>query len=264
MPDTVCMRIGEIERPDIEEFFVALQNFIGLLKDVDASLAESKSGNLHWKVSSLQKDPLPVIGVTSYLRRREIEDITTKVEREIFSNIAALNSKGQLSRIFPDAALTKVQRIAKTTPKIGTSAIYIDTKEPVKQTVDISSKTLSELEIIREPKSASWGTIYGELGAICIRNGNEYRIWDEDSGRPVVCNFSAAEEEEIKDQLRSRVAVSGMIQANSQGQPISIRKVDHREVIKEDDLPTIEEMVGIVPDFTGGLSLREYFEEMNS
>jgi hypothetical protein len=257
------MRVGEYDRPDIEDFFAAFQNFVGLLKDVDAALAQKKKGNLRWKVTSLTKSPMPVIGVTSYLRRT-VEDITSRVEREIFGNIAALNEKSELTRTFSDSSLARIERIAKTTPRIGNSVIYIDTREAASPTVNITRETLEQVESIREPKSASWGTIYGKLGAIYVHNGNEYRVWDEDSGRPVVCTFKPSEEQSIKDLLRYRVAVSGMIQANTHGLPISIRRVDQLEQIRESDLPTIEEMVGIVPDFTGGLSLKEYFEEMDT
>lgn len=263
MAETFCMRIGESERPEIEQFFIALSNFVGLLKDIDAAIAQKKTGNLLWRVTSLKKDPVPVIGVSSYLRRTG-QDISSRVEREVFGNISAINENKEISRTFPDAALARVERIAKTTRKIGASAIYIDTLKEVKPSVDITHTTMDQIEVIREPKSSSWGMIYGELGSICIRNGNEYRVWDEDSGKPVVCNFKGSEEERIKSLLRKRVVVTGMIQANSQGFPISIRAAESVDPVDETDLPTIKEMIGLVPDFTGGVSLKEFLEEMDS
>lgn len=262
MNEAFCMRIGEIERPDVEDFFAAFQSFLGLLKDVDAALAEHRNGNLLWRVTTLKKDPMPVVGVTPFpIKKRP--DTSRSVQRELFGNISALNERGEWGRNLSDLALGRVEKIAKTSPRIGPSVIYIDSREPVgSPTASISRQTLDQVEILREPRSSAYGTIYGDLGSICIRNGNEFRVWDEESGRPVVCGFKPVEEQRIKDLLRKRVAITGMIQFNSHGWPISVKNPDAPEVIAEEELPTIEEMVGLIPNFTGGLSLTEFIEEM--
>jgi hypothetical protein len=257
------MRIGEYDRPDVEDFFTGFQSFLGLLKDIDAAIAEKKSGNLHWRVTTLKKEPMPIVGVTPYVLRKA-EDISHRVEKAVFGNLASLNERGEWSRSLPDAALGRVEKIAKMTPKIGSSVIYIDTHAPVQtQSASISRQTLTQLEIIREPKSSAYGTIYGELGSICIRNANEYRVWEEESGRPVVCGFKVQEEQVIKDLLRSQVEVAGTIQYNSNGAPISVRNIENITRRDQEAVPTIEEMVGLVPNFTGGLSLKEFLEDMD-
>lgn len=263
MAETFCMRIGEYDRPDVQDFLIALHNFLGLLRDIDASIAQKKTGNLLWRVTDLRKDPIPIIGVTPFVFKKH-QDSSQSVQREVFGNLAMLNEKGEWSQSLPYAALVRVEKIAKTTPNIGSSVIYIDSRQAVETpapTATITRQTMEQLEILRDPKSAAYGTIYGELGSICIRKGNEYRVWDEDSGRPVVCAFNTSEEEDVKNLLRKRVAVTGMVQFNSHGWPISVQQIESRQRVEDEDLPTIAEMVGLVPNFTGGVSLEDFLEE---
>jgi hypothetical protein len=262
LAETICMRVGEQDKIDFSDFVGALNNFLGLLKDVDSAVAKRKSGNLHWRVTSLRKDPIPIVGVTPF-QRRTVEDISSKVERQVLTNIDSLTANGERNNFFSDSALSRVERIAKTTPRIGASVIYIDTQEEVKFSTTIHQQTLAHVRDLTDVKSRSFGTVCGVLGSISIRNGNEFRVWDEDTGRPVRCNFARNEEARIKELLRSRVMVTGTINANRYGLPLNVNPIESINLSTMGDLPTIEEMAGLVPDFTGGLSLKQFFEEMD-
>lgn len=261
MAETIYMRVGEQDKVDFADFVDALTNFLGLLKDVDATVAQRKTGTLNWRVTALNRDPHPIVGVTPYLRRA-MNDISSFVEREVVRNMATLTMNGERNKFFSDAALARVERIARMTPRIGSSIIYIDTREQMNISTTITQQTLSHVQDLTDVKSQSFGSVIGELGSISVRRGNEFRIWDEDSNRPVRCSFSQIEEKKIKELLRHRVIVTGIVSSNRYGLPlsVSIESVDKADI---GDLPTIEEMAGLVPDFTGGLSLQQFFEEMD-
>lgn len=263
MAETICMRVGENERIDIDDFVSALQNFLGILRDVDSAIAAKSKGNLLWRITTLKKDPLPVVGVTGYLRKA-VEDISRRVEREIFRNIDTLNENGERNKFFPDAALSKVGRIAKSTQKIGSSLIYIDAPELESQkSTSITGKTLDQFKDLFDVKSTSYGVVFGQLGSISIHNGNEFRVWDEDTNKPVLCDFKIDEEEKMKGLLRQRVMVAGMVNSNRHGFPLSVKHIESVEPADKGDLPSIEEMAGLVPDFTGGVPLKEFLEELD-
>jgi hypothetical protein len=256
------MRIGEQDKIDFSDFVGALNNFLGLLKDVDSTVASRKSGNLHWRVTSLTKAPVPIVGVTPF-QRRSAEDTSSKVERQVLTNMDTLTANGERNNFFSDSALSRVEKIARTTSKIGASVIYIDTQEEVKPTTTINEQTLAHIRDLTDVKSRSFGVICGILGSISIRNGNEFRVWDEDTNRPVRCNFARSDESRIKELLRSRVTITGTINSNRYGFPLSVNPIESVNPSTLIDLPTIEEMAGLVPDFTGGLSLKQYFEELD-
>ena len=96
-----------------------------------------------------------------------------------------------------------------------------------------------------------------------MHKGHEFRVWDTQTNRPVRCYFNKHRESDAKDLLGKPVVATGMVKADRYGRPISmnVEEFDPFAAVAT-GLPTIEEMRGILPDFTGGLSLLEYFEEV--
>lgn len=260
MAEQIYMRVGENNSVDLSEFVGATGNFLGLLREVDSAVAEKKTGFLRWKVTTLQHQPSPLIGVTPLLQRTATDDISVRVEREVINNVVSLTEKGERSKYLSDAALNRVERIAKTAPKIGESAIYTSTKGAMELSTRVTVKTLAQVREMTSIKSVSFGTVVGNLDSISVHRGKEFRVWDENIKRPVRCRFDSRQEAKAKDLLGKRVIVSGMINADRNGQPVSMT-IETLDGVSLDSLPTIEEMIGRVPNFTGGLSLREFLED---
>jgi hypothetical protein len=259
MAEPIYMRVGEGSTIDLPEFVRATGNFLGLLQEVDSSVAERKAGNLRWRVTSLQNNPSPIIGVTPLLRRA-VNDTSARVEHEVISNVLSLTERGERNRFLSDAALTRVENLAKTAPKIGGSSIYTDVKNSVTLTT-ITVKTLSQVQDLTNPRSVSFGTVIGSLDTISVHQGLEFRVWDEDTKRPVRCYLQAKQKAQAMELLGARVLVTGMMKADGYGRPLSMTVEAFDSVSSPISLPTIDEMRGSIPDFTGGLSLKEFFED---
>jgi hypothetical protein len=260
MTEPIFMRVGEGNVIDLPEFWRATGNFLGLLQEVDSSVAERKSGNLRWRVTTLQNDPSPLIGVTPVLRRA-VNDTSQKVGREIITNIDSLTERGERNRFLSDAALTRVEKLAKTAPRMGASAIYTAAKESINLTTVVTVKTLTQVQDLTNPKSISFGTVVGSLDTISVHSGLEFRVWDEDTKRPVRCYLHHKQKAQAMELLGARVLVTGIVKADRYGRPLSMQVETFDSVSIATNLPTIEEMRGSVPDLTGGLSLKEFFED---
>lgn len=261
MSEPIYMRIGERDTVDLPDFFRATGNFLGLLQEVDSSVAERKTGNLRWRVTTLRDNPSPLIGVTPVLAVRRLDDTSAKVEREIIGNVVSLTERGERNKFLSDAALTRVEKLAKATPRIGASTIYTGTNDSLKLTTIISVKTLTQVQDLTSPKSISFGTVVGSLDTISVHNGLEFRVWDNETKRPVRCFLDSRQKAQAMDLLGVRVLVTGMIRADRYGRPLSMQVETFDSVSNLNDLPSIEEMRGLIPDFTGGLSLKEFFED---
>jgi hypothetical protein len=263
MAEQMFMQVGQnnIELPD---FASATQNFLGLLQEVDSSIAERKIGNLRWRVTTLRDDPFFLIGVTPvvrHVRHRSLNDTRTKVEREIITIISSITEKGERNKFLSDAALLKVERIAKMTPRIGESSIYTSNGSGLNLSTTVTVKTLDQLQDLTSPKSVSFGTLTGSLDTISVHNGLEFRVWDDETKRPVRCFLDMRQRRKAMEMLGQRVVVDGMMKADRNGRPISMNVENFDPISEPSQLPTIKEMRGLVPDFTGGRSLKEYFEE---
>jgi hypothetical protein len=260
MAEPIYMQIGEGRSVDLPELVGAMGNFLGLLREVDSTVAQKKTGFLRWKVTTLKHDPSPLVGVTPLLQRNAVDDTGFRVEHEVINNVVSLTEKGERNRYLSDAALSRVEKIAKTAPKIGESIIYTSHNGAVELSTKVTVKTFDQVREMTSIKSVSYGTVVGNLDSISVHKGKEFRVWDEDIKRPVRCRFDSRQESQAKDLLGRRVIVTGMIQADRQGKPVgmTVETLDGAEL---GILPSIEEMMGLVPDFTGGLSLREFFED---
>ncbi len=266
MAEPIYMQIGEGSRSlDLPDLVTAMGNFLGLLREVDSTVSGAKIGNLSWKVTTLQNEPAPLIGVTPNvrLRKRVINDTSHLVEREIITNVRTLSERGERNKFLSDAALTKIENIAKTTERIGDSTIYSATKDSMKLTTSVSVATLKQLKELTSVKSTSFGTITGTLDTISVRRGLEFKILDDVSARPVSCHLNPKQIHEAMSLLGKRVIVTGVLRADRYGRPISMGVKVFLPFPKPTVYPTIEEMRGLVPNFTGTLSLKEFFEDFD-
>ncbi len=78
--------------------------------------------------------------------RKPRSDSGERVERELIQNVTALTERGERSKLLSDAAVNRVERIAKTAPKIGASTIYTDVKGSLSLSTTVSVKTLTQVQ----------------------------------------------------------------------------------------------------------------------
>lgn len=262
MADTIFLRVGTEDRIPLTAFIDSLRNFLLVLQDLDATISHDSRGSMIWEVVSLQKNSPPVIGVAPKQKRAQDRNVSEVVEEQLITNTRLLLSSGERNQYMSDAALTRVERLAKLTPKVGTMAIYLNGSGVIKDEADITENTLKNVRQLTGVKYSAYGSIVGSLDAITVHKGNEFRVWDETTKKPVRCKFDEGALDHVKSLLKGRVLVSGIVQSNSAGNPIVI-SVEDLEAAPKRILPTIEEMSGLVEDFTAGKSLKEYMKELS-
>ena len=99
---------------------------------------------------------------------------------------------------------------------------------------------------------AEYGSLEGVMGAINVHRRRTLTIWESISGLAVRCQFPEEYEETVRDLLRSRVRVSGLIKYFADGRPRSI--VDFRDIENlTPDAALTPAGFGSIPDLTGGL-----------
>lgn len=261
MADTIYLRVGNSDRITLGTFIDSLRDFKAVLENLDATLSRSSQGSIHWEVSVLEKNSPPLIGVTPKVKRGR-DDISFAVEKEFINNARLLTSKGERTEHLSDSALGKFQNLAGRTAKIGPMSVFINGDGPVKAKVDISEVTYQKVRQLTGVKYSAYGSVFGSLDSISIHSGNEFRIWSDSSHKPIRCRFPQDDLDRVKEYLGQRVMVAGAVQSNAAGNPISI-DVRELEPSVKPALPTIEEMSGLIDDFTAGLSLREYMEQLS-
>lgn len=263
MSETIFLQVGSDNRIPFGAFVESLRNFLSVLKDIDATISHNPQGHLVWEVVSLQKNSPAVIGVAPKLRRPQYSNVSEVVEEQLITNTRLLSFKGERNEYLSDAALTKIENLAKLTPKLGAIEIYLNGDGTKKSKADITQKTLDNVNQLTKVKYHAFGSIVGNLDAISVHKGNEFRVWDEITKKSVRCAFDEKDIEQVKSMLKSRVVVFGDVQSNSSGSPVVI-SVEELEPYPQKELPSIEEMSGFIENFTEGKSLKEYMEALSN
>ena len=103
----------------------------------------------------------------------------------------------------------------------------------------------------RDDRRKSVGSVLGRLETITVHRDTEIHVWDENTNRPVRCRYPIDLEDTVKALLRERVLVSGLVAFNPDNQPVRVEVSTIERCPDETELPTIEQMSGLLPDATG-------------
>jgi hypothetical protein len=261
MPNIIFLRVGDRDRLPLRDFIASLRHFLDILRDFDATISKDPLGTAIWEVVSLEQKSPPVVGVSPDIKHGK-PDISDTIERQIIETTNHLTMTGERNPLVSDSALDKIENLARKAKVFGPHLIFVNANGRPKQESSVNERTLEKVQQITGIKYSAFGSITGELGEIFVHNKNEFRVWDEHTGRPVRCKFETPEQEKkIKDLLRSRVVVSGVVYSNASGTPVSL-EMENLDIAVKRTLPTIDEMRGLVEDFTGGKKLKDYLGEI--
>lgn len=261
MSDTIFLRVGTENRITLKDFVDSLANFLSVLKNLDSAVSRRMYGSADWEVVRLEKNSAPLVGVQPFTRQGA-EDVSFVVENQLIEN-AHLLTKSERTEFMSDKALYSFGKLAEKTKKLGPMEVFINGTGTIKAKADISENTFQGIQQLTTAKYYDFGTIQGSLDSISVHRAHEFRIWNDENKKSVLCRFNESDLEKVKLLLKSRVMVTGNIESNAAGIPIAI-SVEDLEPAATIEVPTIDEMTGLVPNITEGLSLKEYMERLSN
>lgn len=128
----------------------------------------------------------------------------------------------------------------------------------------ITKKTLETAKRFSEvgDLETAWGSAEGTIEMVSLRRGIQCNLYDHLTDRKIECRLDEGMFEDIRAALGRRVVATGNLKHDVFGQIRSIR-VKHLTVLSdEEELPSIDQMVGIAPGITGGFSTEEYMRRL--
>ena len=263
MGEVIYFQLGDREEISLKALIRAFRDILGFLEDLDASVSEDPRGTVQWEVAVLQKTSPPLLGLVGHPKRPSsdqgavLANFSRRVKVECLDSIDMLTVDAKRAQALSDSALRRVRNLAVQSKRLGKIDVYTDDRR-----VPITEKTLDAIEKLTAKKHESVGSVLGRLETIAVHRDTEIRVWDENTNRPVRCRYPIDLEDTVKALLRARVLVSGLVTFNPASQPVRVEVSSIERYSDETELPTIEQMSGLLPDATGGRTLAEYLEHL--
>ncbi len=114
-----------------------------------------------------------------------------------------------------------------------------------------------------EVHNESIGSVEGRLELVSIHSRTRrFNVYHAITNKAIRCNFPVAIEEQVISSLGRRVIVSGVVSYNAAGEPVKVEVDRLRTLKKENELPSIADMLGMAPDITGDLSIEEHIRQL--
>lgn len=256
----IYIQIQTADRVGPDSLIAAVKRAYALLRELDSSITQDPQGHVNWEIETIRKTS-PLVFSFVGTPKRNLSDPTAIIQKELTTGLRKLPKEKERPTRYSDRYLKSLQEFGELQHRKDLGPIGVYTS-PTAQKVAVSEKVVTRIGVWLEATDESFGSIVGSLDSITVHRSNEFRVWDEVNNKPVTCNFDHELLPLVKKYLKHRVMVSGAIKRNVQGLPVKIRVRDLTPMKDESELPQIEEMSGLVDDFTEGKSISQFLEEL--
>lgn len=198
------------------------------------------------------------------LRRPDADELHSHVR--LVEGIGLLRQSQELPPYFsPDIAECLV-KIGKQTRQPGVSGVSFElpkTSELEARTEHVSEAVVSNAKASVEGTDRTLGSVAGVLDVINLRRGaHVVSLYDEETRRAVRCKFPDGLFDTMKEALGHRVRALGEVTRNHRGQVLRV-DIERVELLPDEPgAPSVDELAGIAPWYTGDQSTDEYLRSV--
>ena len=251
---------GELGNITLAGFLDQINDHLRLLQDYDLAISRGQSASLEWLITDVSTGSLVV--ETEPRSLLVGKNFGPEVAKVYVDGWARIEHEGMSPPYLTEQGMEAARRIVRRIGKEGIEGIVVSGPE---QSVTISPEASARLDQLIPVKYRSLGSAEGTLETISIHGSPRFTIYHSRTKKAIRCDIPTTESKLLgraKEALGRRVYASGRLERNARGEPIRI-KAEHLRILRErDELPTIAELGGKYPDFTGGLTSEEYVRRM--
>jgi hypothetical protein len=229
------------DRVTVEEFVAALQELFDLVRDVSSSMYGDRLGKTKWVITSLQAG--------SAFAAAEAEVAAPDVPRiqRVLSTtargLATIERRASRPRHFSDKALSLAASLSSRlgAAKAGRATVRLGTTS-----FQPTTRVKANVQTLTAGSRKSIGAIEGRLVGIAERERVELYIEEPVRHARIRCNIPEEMVSAALAAFRDRVQVRGVIWENAEGLPREIDVKGLERMPSPSDLPTAEDVRGIL------------------
>lgn len=251
---------GAPENISFKSFVSALSNSLNILADLDLAISHEPKGSLDWFVTQLSTGSLSVtIESRSRVKGR---NFGPEAAEALVIGLDKIEREGTSPPYLSEYGIKKAQSLTGLIGRDGIASIQVTDLE---RTADLSRIAFENIRQIIQVKKLALGSVEGAIETISIHGKPKFIIYQRRTRKAVTCQFDREKWfDKVRNIMGQRVIVSGMVHYNPKGEPLRVQLENIRQMRGKDELPTIQEISGSDPDFTGDLTTEEYIKRLRN
>lgn len=260
MDPTLDVRVEGLPRSiPARAFLEVLRLSLDLLDQLERAEHHLTRRPGHWLIAELKNS-----SAVATLHRPDAPDLQTP--RRLVEGMGDLRQRQELPAYFSSDVAEGLAKIGKQLRQPGVSGVTFGL--PSSDGRPRRSEQLTETVIENalasvEESDRALGSVAGVLDVINLRRGaHRVSLYDDETRRAVRCRFPDELFETMRAALGRRVRALGEVTRNAHGQIlyVNINKVE--QLRDAPTVPSIDELVGIAPWYTGEQSTEEYLRSV--
>lgn len=218
MANRLTIKIGgKDEDVDASSFLTVVSETIRLLQDLDAEMTGG-SPSVNWVLSGASKNSPALFQFEGRSKRgRDRVEVTG----EFVASMIALEAGANRPRYFTDSMLDRAKRISSPVGSKLSSLAYFEDASLHVASVTLRTAANADRFHLSE-RYTEYGELEGSLGQLTAHDEQyEFCIYDSLTNRAIKCEFDPADFDRVREAMRRKVLVSGLI---------TYRRKDHTAV----------------------------------
>lgn len=240
-----------------QSFADILRITLHMLAELDRAEVREGLSMRSWTLADLR------IGSAKAVVRRE-GTVGTETPDRLVAGIHQLRNVEELPPFFSAKLAAQLVRVGRCASQAGLTGVTYRASRAgtAGLAASVTTDVVSNAQASTQAVAPALGSVSGVLDIVNLRRGRRVSLYDDETRRAIPCRFLPECLEDVRGALGYRVRAVGTVTRNRRGQ---VLRVDAEQVARIPDdgpLPSVADLVGIAPWYTGDLSTDDYLRWM--
>ncbi len=271
MSRKVCVTLpGPEGSGDARATLRILERFLALLGHLEdnevrkrATRAEDRST---WGITAIELGSLKTTLEPNRVRRGATVATLDRVASTAVDGFAEAEEREGLPRGWDGRTAEAGADLARMLGLLNTDGMILELIDGnrVIRNVTVTRHAAEHLGVALQERRHSIGSLIGRLDTISVHQRLNAGLWHERTGERVTVTFDPPQTDEITAALGKRVELAGRITRTLDDRLVDIRMRSVEILPDLNDGPQLTGLVGLDPNFTGGMDPADYLREIRS
>jgi hypothetical protein len=224
-----------------EKFERAISAFFTLIREVTNQALAAKQ-KIRWTVT-VRSGSAIVNAIPHYTQ--DTEGQAMEILRAVPSGVRSLESGSEeMPKLFTRDAAKAVRTLGRLRGLTVTDLTGVRIRSDTEKSF-VTTKSVAAVDTLIAGQRQDYGAIEGKMQTITERGGFRFVVYDSLHDHRIDCFIEEELMEEAVRNFSKRVRVSGLVQYDREGDPVSIKVTDIYAFRPNNELPSVKEMRGI-------------------